>query len=51
MRATIKNGKIHFCEEGWAMLKKVARKQHRSPKTVVHRALRAMIKREKDASL
>lgn len=47
MKAWIEKGKIHFNEDGWVLVKKIARKQHRSPKLVVHRALRAMAKREK----
>jgi predicted transcriptional regulator len=45
-KATIKKGKMYFDENGWAIVKQVARKKHRSPKYIVMQALRRMIKIE-----
>lgn len=43
-KAWVKKGKIYFNEEGWALVKEHARKQHRSPKIVVIRGLRRGMK-------
>jgi hypothetical protein len=45
-RATFKKGKLYFDENGWALVRQVARKQHKSPKAVVVQALRRMAKLE-----
>lgn len=47
MKAWIKKGKIYFDIDGWALVKKVSKRKHQSPKTIVNRALWAMIRREK----
>lgn len=44
MRAWMSKGKMHFDEEAWAMIKKHARKQHKTPKQIVIAALKRSLK-------
>jgi predicted transcriptional regulator len=44
-RATYKRGKLYFDESGWAILKQVAKRTHRSPKALVIAAIMRYIKR------
>lgn len=43
-RAQVRGNKLYFDETGWAILKKVARKQKKSPTVLVARALRRMMR-------
>jgi hypothetical protein len=48
--ATYRRGKLYFNEVGWAMIKGVAKRLHKSPKQIVVAALRRyarMYKNEK----
>lgn len=40
MKAWVKKGEMYFDDEAWTLIKKQARRQHRSPKLIVIRALR-----------
>ena len=45
--ATYRKGKLYFNAEAWIIIKELARKTHKSPKTLIHAALRRYIERYK----
>jgi hypothetical protein len=47
MRAWIRGNKLYFDKEGWALIKKHAKKQHKNPKYVAIAALKRGFKLEK----
>lgn len=45
-RAKFHNGKLVIDENGWTIVKRIAKKKHKSPKYIVVQALRRMVKLE-----
>jgi hypothetical protein len=46
-KATYRRGKLYFDAVGWAMIKAVAKRTHRSPTRIVNAALRRGFRIEK----
>ncbi len=51
MRVTYRKGVVYFDEEAWALIKRWAKKEHRSPKNIVIAAIKRGIKREKQKAV